>query len=117
MTPTSRRRARLALALLPFGAVACQAGGGDGLGAPAASVAAAAPGLSITERAETGPITALAVRGSSLYAGTARGLRRWDVTNDEYEVLDAEAGLRGHGVTALGLDGSGQAWVATDAGI
>jgi len=112
--PTSRRGSRFALLLLPLGAVACQSVGGE---APLATAAAASPGLSITERAEIGPITALAVHGTELYAGTARGLRRWDVTSDEYEVLGADAGLLGHGVTAIGLDAAGQAWVATEAGI
>ena len=114
---TSRRRSRLALALLPLGAVACQSGGAVEGGAPVASAADARSGFTITERAELGPITALAARGSVLYAGTARGLRRWDLASDEYEVLGPETGLLGHGVTALGLDGDGQAWVATEAGI
>jgi hypothetical protein len=77
----------------------------------------AAPGLSITERAETGPITAIAARGSTVYAGTSRGLRRWDASSDEYETLGAEVGLPGHAVTALGFDGDGRIWIAGDAGV
>ncbi len=111
--PTSPRGSRLVL-LLPLAAVACQSAGGE---APVATAAAASPGFTITERAEIGPITALAVHGTELYAGTARGLRRWDVTSDEYEVLGADAGLLGHAVTAIGIDGVGQAWVATESGI
>jgi hypothetical protein len=85
--------------------------------APPASAPSATPGLAITERAETGPITAIAARGPVLYAGSSRGLRRWDVPNDEYETLGADAGLPGHGVSALGFDGDGVAWIATDAGV
>src|SRR5450432_1358596 len=127
MTSTSRRcwsawRAfvlslrTLAWVALASGALACQSGPG-GEAAPASVASAAAPGFTITERAETGPVTAIAARGSVLYAGTARELRRWDVTTDEYEVVGAEAGFLGHGITALGIDGEGQAWVATDGGV
>src|SRR5450432_128866 len=121
MTSTSRRcwsawRALFVPAALSCGALACQAGPG-GEAAPASVASAAAPGFTITERAETGPVTAIAARGSVLYAGTARELRRWDVTTDEYEVVGAEAGFLGHGITALGVDGEGQAWVATDGGV
>ena len=99
---------------LALGAAACQAGP---RGATPVTASSAAPGLMITERAETGPITAIAARGSMLYAGTSRGLRRWDVSSDEYETLGADAGLPGHAVTALGFDGDGQLWVAGDAGV
>jgi hypothetical protein len=114
---TSRAPLRLLLLGLAtsLGGLACQAGGAAG--APVAAASAAAPGFAITERAETGPITAIAARGSVLYAGTARGLRRWDLASDEYETLGPDEGLPRRGVTALGVDGEGQAWVASDAGV
>jgi hypothetical protein len=104
-----------ALAAMTF--AACQSAPHGAAGASAGSVSAAAPGVTVTERAETGPITAIAARGSELYAGTSRGLRRWDVASDEYETLGAEVGLPGHGVTALAFDGGGEIWVAGDAGV
>jgi hypothetical protein len=112
-----RMSGRLARALALTLPLACQAGPRGEAGAPSTVASSAAPGLTITERSETGPITAIAARGSVLYAGTSRGLRRWDVTSDEYETIGAAAGLPGHVVTALGFDGVGQIWVASDAGV
>lgn len=110
--------ARGALAALPLLAVGCHAGlGGQGGAQGAAQAGAAAPRFSIVERGETGPVTTIAFRSPILYAGTARGLKRWDVKTDEYETLGAEAGLPGHGVTAVGIDGDRNAWVATEAGV
>jgi hypothetical protein len=100
-----------------LGLGACQAGPRGEAGAPGTVASAAAPGLRITERSETGAITAIAARGSVLYAGTARGLRRWDVTSDEYETLGADEGLPGHGVSALAFDADGRIWIASDAGV
>jgi hypothetical protein len=85
--------------------------------APPALASTTAPGLAITERAETGPITAIAARGPVLVAGSPRGLRRWDIPNDEYETLGADVGLPGHGVSALAFDGDGLVWIASDAGV
>src|SRR4051812_14192620 len=113
----STRSARIALAWLSLSLplVGCHAGlGGQGGATAGAEARGATPRFTITERAETGPITALAFRAPILYAGTTRGLRRWDVTADEYETLGAEAGLPGHGVTALGVDGDRNVWVATE---
>jgi hypothetical protein len=100
------------LLLVAVGAFSCASG-------PAAPPAAAPPAspFKITERAETGPVTSIAFRAPILYAGTARGLRRWDVTNDEYEDLDSTAGLLGKAVTAVGIDADRNVWVATDAGV
>jgi hypothetical protein len=112
MSPLRRLGRTLVLAL-PLGA--CQAGL-HGASGPT-STASAAPGLAITERAETGAITAIAARGSVLYAGTSRGLRRWDVQSDEYETLGADVGLPSHGVGALAFDGDGRIWIAGDAGV
>jgi hypothetical protein len=111
--PPLRRLARALAPTLLLGA--CQAGP-HGASSPA-SAPSAAPGLTITERAETGPITAIAARGSVLYAGTSRALRRWDLPNDEYETLGDEAGLPGHGASALAFDREGRIWIASDAGV
>jgi hypothetical protein len=110
----SPRRLVRALALLPL--VSACGGAGAGAAGPA-TASSAVPGLAITERSETGPITAIAARGSVVYAGSSRGLRRWDTTSDEYETLGADVGLPGHGVTALGFDGDGRIWIASDAGV
>ena len=119
--PTSRRPsrslARIAPLALPLAALACAAGPRGAAGGSAAAASSASTAFTVVERAESGPITAIAARGSALYAGTARALRRWDVTTDEYEVLGAAAGLPDQGITALGIDGDGQPWVATEAGV
>jgi hypothetical protein len=117
MNAAFRSLASRSLVALSLGAAACQAGPRAEGGAAPVAVAAAAPGLAITARAETGAITAIAYRAPLLYAGTTHGLRRWDVTTDEYETLGPDEGLLGHGVTALGLDGAHDVWVATDAGV
>jgi hypothetical protein len=100
------RTSLLAFAL-SSAALGCRSGAGG-----AVNAAAGAPRLKITERAETGPITAIAARGGVVYAGTSRGLRRWDVASDDYETVGALAG-----VTAVGVDGDGAAWVATESGV
>ena len=111
------RRLTRALASLSLAALPAACGGATGAAGTPASAASAAPALSIVERSETGPITAIAARGSILYAGSSRGLRRWDTSSDEYETLGADVGLPSHGITALGFDGEGQIWVASDAGV
>jgi hypothetical protein len=112
---TTLRLARGALVAWPLGLFACHAGLSRDVGAP---VAAAPPvEAPVVERAEPGPITSLAYRASVLVAGGARGVRRWDVGGNEYETLGPDEGLPGHGVTALGLDGARDIWVATDAGV
>ncbi|MDB4982212.1 MAG: two component regulator propeller domain protein [Myxococcales bacterium] len=113
---TTLRLARGALVAWPLGLFACHTGLSRDVGAPIAVVAAStvAP---IIERAEPGPITSLACRGSVLVAGGARGVRRWDVNGTDYETLGADEGLPGNGVTAIGLDGARDIWVATDAGV
>jgi hypothetical protein len=113
-SPSRRARATF-VAFVAWGTAACQAGPRAEGGAAAASTAASP--FRITERGETGPITALAYHAPILYAGTAHDLRRWDVTTDEYETVGAEFGLQGHAVTALGVDGAGAAWIATEVGV
>jgi hypothetical protein len=114
---TTLRLARGALVALPLGLFACHAGMSRDVGGPAAAVAAAPVEAPVVERAEPGPITSLAFRASVLVAGGARGVRRWEVGGNEYETLGPDEGLPGHGVTALGLDGAHDIWVATDAGV
>jgi hypothetical protein len=111
-------RRRLLLAVMSLPALACHAGlRGDAGGAAATTSAAAAPEFAVTQRAEPGAITALAFRSPTLFAGNAQGLRRWDVGSDEYEWIGFEAGLLGQTVTAIGVDGEHNAWVATDVGV
>jgi hypothetical protein len=109
------------LAVLSLPALACHTGMRGATGGPAASAGAAAtaaaPEFAVTERAESGAITAIAFRAPILYAASAQGLRRWDVSADEYEWIGSEAGLLGKSVTAVGVDGDRNAWVATEAGV
>ena len=96
------RMAACALALS-----ACHAGAGV---APAAKSALPGP-MVVVERAETGPITAIAGHAPSLWAVGAPGLRRWDVTSGDWELV-GDAQLAGAHITALAADEDGSAWVA-----
>jgi hypothetical protein len=73
--------------------------------------------LSIISRAEPGPILALAFHAPHLWIGTARGLRRRNVSDGSCEWVGADSGLLGRQVSALAIDRTGTAWVATDAGV
>jgi hypothetical protein len=101
---------------------------------PATSTAGGAPvrppsGFAVARFADSLPITAIAFHAPYVWAGTARGLRRWNVSaargksgndagNDgDAEVIGAEAGLLGRGIAALGADQDGGVWVATESGI
>ncbi|HVY40516.1 MAG TPA: hypothetical protein VHM31_21405 [Polyangia bacterium] len=86
---------------------ACHAGAGV---APTTTPALPGP-MVVVERAETGPITALAGFAPSLWAVGAPGLRRWDVTSGDWEVV-GDAQLAGASITALAADEDGSAWVA-----
>ncbi|HSS39558.1 MAG TPA: hypothetical protein VLT58_12385 [Polyangia bacterium] len=88
---------------------ACHAGSGV---APAAASALPGP-MVVIERAETGPITAIAGHAPSLWAVGAPGLRRWDVTSGDWELV-GDAQLAGAHITALAADEDGSAWVATE---
>ncbi|HVZ71445.1 MAG TPA: hypothetical protein VHJ20_03645 [Polyangia bacterium] len=115
---TVKRLVRGALLAAAVGAGGCRAGLG-GASTPAA-VADVAPSGGVVERGEPSAITALAFRAPTLVAGTARGVRLWEGergNEDEYETLGPDEGLPGNGVTAIGLDGDRNVWVATDAGI
>src|SRR5262245_32111414 len=114
-------RLRSELSSLPLaltvvaGAGGCYAGARGGVGPAGAASAAAAPSFAVTERAEPGPITALAFHAPFLYVGSgSSGLRRVDVDADEYEWMDAVVPLVGRHVSALGADGSGNVWMASD---
>ncbi|MES1164291.1 MAG: hypothetical protein ABUR63_00920, partial [Verrucomicrobiota bacterium] len=90
-----------------LGLSGCHAGTGV---APAATSPLPAP-MAVVERAETGPITAIAGHAPSLWAVGAPGLRRWDVTSGDWEVV-GDAQLGGADITALAADDDGSAWVA-----
>lgn len=84
---------------------ACRAGSG---------ARPATPGFvmpTVIERAETGPITAIAGHAPSVWAAGAPGLRRWDVGSDEWEAVGTVR-LAGSRLTALAVDEDGNAWVA-----
>ncbi|HLK93126.1 MAG TPA: hypothetical protein VKZ18_24740 [Polyangia bacterium] len=93
-------------AVLALGA--CRAGAG-----PSGPVTPTAADFAIVARAETGPITALAARAPYLWAAGAPGLRRWDVTSGEYEVVGGGELKGTHALTALAIDDEGSAWVAS----
>ena len=83
---------------------ACHAAVGVGPATPTAG------DFLVVERAETGPVTALAAKAPYLWAAGAPGLRRWDVVSGDYEVVgegDAKA------LTAIAVDDEGSAWVAS----
>jgi hypothetical protein len=87
---------------------ACHAGAG-----PIGPATPTAADFTIVARAETGPITALAAKAPYLWAAGASGLRRWDVTSDEYEVVGGDEVKGTRGLTALAVDDEGSAWVAS----
>ena len=96
-------------------------------GAAPETPAAVRPPSSLTAAryAESVPITALAVGGPYVWAGTEHGLRRWKVAGksgadpDEADVepIGAESGLLGHRIDALAVDDERGVWVATESGI
>jgi hypothetical protein len=83
-----------------------------GLGSGGTPPPLAAGDFTIIERAETGPIAALGIRGSYLWAAGAPGLRRWNVDNGEYEEVAGADEVGGRGLRALAVDDDGAAWVA-----
>jgi hypothetical protein len=85
--------------------VACHAGGRVRPATPAFVMP------TVVERAETSPITAISGHAPSLWAIGAPGLRRWDVTSGEWELV-GDARLAGSRLTALAADEDGNAWVA-----
>jgi len=87
---------------------ACHKGAG-----PTGPATPTAADFAILARAETGPITAMAAKSPSLWAAGAPGLRRWDVTSGEYEVVGGGAAKGTRALTALAVDDEGSAWVAS----
>lgn len=75
------------------------------------ATAALPPPMVVVQRAETGPITVMAGHAPSLWAAGAPGLRRWDVTSGDWELV-GDAQLAGAHITALAADDDGNAWVA-----
>ena len=90
-----------------LGVCACHAGVGAGPPPPTAG------DFTIAERAETGPVTALAAKAPYLWAAGAPGLRRWDVTTGDYDVVGDGDSKGTHALTALAVDDEGSAWVAS----
>jgi hypothetical protein len=74
-------------------------------------------GFTITERAESGPITALAVKPPFLWAAGSAGLRRFDLADGESEAVGEPNDARTRGITAIAVDDDGGAWVASAAGL
>ena len=97
----------VALAMLAL--TACHAGVGAGPAIPTAG------DFLVVERAETGPVTAMAAKAPYLWAAGAPGLRRWDVGSGEYEVIGDAEPKGTHALTALAIDDEGSAWVASAA--
>src|SRR5204863_8644949 len=91
-------------------AAGCHAGSGAGPAAPSG-------GFAISERAEAGPITAVAAKLPFVWAAGAPGLRRFDVSTGEYESVGEPNDPRTRGVTAIAIDEEGAAWVESAAGI
>jgi hypothetical protein len=74
-------------------------------------------GFTITERAESGPIAAIAVKPPFLWAAGAAGLRRFDLADGESESVGEPNDARTRGITAIAMDDDGAAWVASAAGL
>src|SRR5690242_13524131 len=91
-------------------AAGCHAGAAAGPTAPSG-------GFTIKERAEAGPITAVAVKPPFLWAAGAPGLRRFDLSTGEYEPVGDANDARTRAVTAIAIDDDGAAWVAGAMGI
>jgi len=106
--PLTRTRPLLAVLVAVVG---CHAGNG------AAPVSPSGGGFTVSERAETGPITALAIKPPYLWAGGAPGLRRFDVAAGDWETVGEPNDTRTRAVTAIAIDDDGAAWVAGAMGI
>jgi hypothetical protein len=98
---------RLARSVAALGLAACHAGVGAGPPPPTAA------DFTIAERAETGPITVLAAKAPYLWAAGASGLRRWDVTTGDYDVVGDGDAKGTHALTTIAVDDEGSAWVAS----
>jgi hypothetical protein len=110
MAATSLRCPALVALAAALTAGGCRAGGGPAPSGPPAN-------FTIVERAEAGPITAVAVKPPYLWAGGAPGLRRFDVTAGDWETVGEVNDTRTRAVTAIAIDDDGAAWVAGAMGI
>ena len=88
----------------------CHAANGPGPAAPIGTFTA-------SERAEAGPITAVAFRPPFLWAAGAPGLRRFDASTGEYEIVGEPNDPRTRAITAIAIDDDGGAWTAGAMGI
>jgi hypothetical protein len=102
----SLRRALAALVAI----AGCHAGSGPGPAGPSGA-------FTVTERAEAGPIAAIAFKPPFLWASGSAGLRRFDVTSGEYESVGEPNDARTRAVTAIAIDDDGGAWTAGAMGI
>ena len=73
--------------------------------------------FTIVERAESKPVTALAVAGPHLWAGGGAGLRRIERRTGEYEIVGGPGVPGGHDIAALSIDEAGAVWVSTPAAV
>lgn len=111
MSPTRIRRLSLGTLVAIAGCHASAgAGAGAGAGGPSGPV-------TITERAESGPLTAFAAKSPYLWVAGAGGLRRVDVTTGDWETVGEVNDTRTRAVTAIAIDDDGAAWVAGAMGI
>jgi hypothetical protein len=83
---------------------------------PRADTATPSGGFAVTERAETGPITAIAVRPPFVWVAGAGGLRRYELGDLEAEDVASPTHAGGRGITAIAIDDDGAAWVASAIG-
>src|ERR1700684_1608290 len=95
-------------AILAVAVCGCHAGLGEGAAAPPIATG----DFTVVERAETGPIVAVASRASYLWAAGQPGLRRWSVGDGEYEEVAGADEVGGGGLRALAVDDEGAAWLA-----
>src|SRR5262245_29555467 len=100
---------RLALGAL-LAIAGCHAGSGPGTATPSG-------GFTVSERAESAPLTAIAVKPPFLWAAGASGLRRIDVKTGEYETVGETNDARTRAVTTMEVGGGGAASVAGAMGI
>lgn len=70
-----------------------------------------------TLMADVAPISALAHDGTSLWIGSARGLRRVRLATRESEWIAAAAGFNARRVAALAADGDSTIWVGSEMGV
>lgn len=111
LTPHARGALLLALGLVVQG---CPATGGP-TARPRTAARSSAP--SIASFSETQPFTSVTHLGGRIYAGTPRGVIRFDADTGEFIRLTRKEGLAGDHVYALSASPLTGLWVATDNGI